>query len=350
MNQIHSARRQAASLLGCVLSFAAVVCGASIGIAQEKAQKKCRLPVLDDDEAWRRLPRLEDVAARRLPIWARALAGPLPQTTAAMLELDYLYRTSDAIDPRLHAKLRWVAAEANRCAYSQQYAESDLMTAGMTRAEVDQWKSGLDSLKGKEQQSVRFAHDLTLEADTITDEEVAALVAAYGEEQVVAMVLQIAYANFQDRLLLALNVDVEPDGPLRPPATRFAAPAVGLSIAAERTKPKEEKLASLPIDLGSEWPAFTFEQSVRGMEQQRARPGRVTVPEWKDVYPRLPPGLYSLDRPVRIKWSLVVMGYQPKLGPAWLKCLRMFGREANQDRVFEETLFWVITRANRCFY
>jgi alkylhydroperoxidase family enzyme len=334
-----------------ILCLSVGTCWGSRGDGQDKLpQAKCRLVVLDDDEAWRRLPRLEDVAERRLPVWARALAEPLPQTTAAMLELDHIYRTSDAIDPRLRAKMRWVAARANRCGYSQRYAEADLLAAGMTRADVVQLEASLDTLPEKERAAITFARKLTLEADAITDEEVAALLASFGNEQVVAMVLQMAYANFQDRLLLTLNVDVEPDGPLRPLAVRFAAPAAGLSIAADRLKPKEEKLASPPIDLGSEWPAFTFEQSVRGMEQQRARPGRVTVPEWKDVYPRLPPGLYSLDRPVRIKWSLVVMGYQPKLGPAWLKCLRMFGREANQDRVFEETLFWVITRTNRCFY
>lgn len=326
-------------------------CGASKGDDQEiTPQTKCRLPVLSEEESWKRLPRLEDVADRRLPIWAKALAGPLPQTTAAMLELDHLYRTSDAIDPRLRAKMRWVAARANRCAYSQRYAEADLLAAGMTRAEVDQWQSRLDTLPEKERAAVTFARQLTLEADAITDEEVAALIAAYDDQQVVAMVLQMAYANFQDRLLLALNADIESDGPLPPLAVRFAAPAAGVSIAADRPRIKEENPVAPTINLGSEWTALSFEQVMRGMEQQRARPGRISVPEWKDVYPRLPAGMYSADKPVRIKWSLVVIGYQPKMGPAWLKCLRTFGREANQDRVFEETLFWVVTRTNRCFY
>jgi hypothetical protein len=86
------------------------------------------------------------------------------------------------------------------------------------------------------------------------------------------------------------------------------------------------------------------------MDQQRARPGRVSVPAWADVKPRIPAEMVTSDRPVRVKWSLVVMGHQPQLGPAWLKCLRTFAREANQNRVFEESLFWVITRTINCYY
>jgi alkylhydroperoxidase family enzyme len=53
---------------------------------------------------------------------------------------------------------------------------------------------------------------------------------------------------------------------------------------------------------------------------------------------------------LRIRWSLLVSGRQPRLGPAWIKCLRIFEEEARQDRVFEESLFWVVTRSLRCFY
>ena len=44
------------------------------------------------------------------------------------------------------------------------------------------------------------------------------------------------------------------------------------------------------------------------------------------------------------------MGYQPELALAWGNCLRTFADEAKQDRVFEESLFWVITRELECFY
>src|SRR5260370_18200114 len=54
---------------------------------------RCRVPLLDDDEVWVRLPPVEDASGGRMPHWARALAGTLPRTTAPMLDLDYLYRT-----------------------------------------------------------------------------------------------------------------------------------------------------------------------------------------------------------------------------------------------------------------
>lgn len=320
--------------------------------AEPPAPSKCRLPVLDDDAAWQRLPKTEqDVTSRQLPIWAKALAGPLPRTTAALLELDHVYRTSDAFDPRLRATMRWVAAHANRCDYGQRYAESDLLRGGMTRDQVEQLEASFPKLPPQERAAISFARKLTLSADSVTDEEVAELIQVFGEAPVVAMVLQMAYANFQDRLLLSLNADVELDGPLPPLAVRFAAPAANESITVKRPEVSTEKPAApLAITLGREWTSVGFDQLLRGMEQQRARPGRVSVPKWEDFHPRLPSGMYSADKPTRIKWSLVVMGHQPQMGPAWLKCLRTFGREANQDRVFEETLFWVITRTIHCFY
>ena len=51
-----------------------------------------------------------------------------------------------------------------------------------------------------------------------------------------------------------------------------------------------------------------------------------------------------------IRWSLVCMGYQPQLASSWSACTRSFGRESRQDRVFEESLFWVVTRSLACFY
>ena len=45
-----------------------------------------------------------------------------------MLELDHAQRTKSPLDPVLRAKMRWVIAHANRCAYSEAYALADLKT------------------------------------------------------------------------------------------------------------------------------------------------------------------------------------------------------------------------------
>ena len=44
------------------------------------------------------------------------------------------------------------------------------------------------------------------------------------------------------------------------------------------------------------------------------------------------------------------MGYQPELATAWSACTRAFREESKQDRVFEESLFWIVTRTIHCFY
>jgi hypothetical protein len=86
------------------------------------------------------------------------------------------------------------------------------------------------------------------------------------------------------------------------------------------------------------------------MEQQRARPLRVSVPVWEEFVDQVPGNLYQRNRPTRVRWTLVVLGHQPALASAWLRCLRVFGQEAAQDRVFEESMFWIITRSLQCFY
>ena len=44
------------------------------------------------------------------------------------------------------------------------------------------------------------------------------------------------------------------------------------------------------------------------------------------------------------------IGYQPELAMAWSACTGAFAQEAKLDRVFEESLFWVVTRSLECFY
>lgn len=337
-----------------ILALGMLAAGLATGQRQVPAGEpglRSLFPLLSDEEAWGKLPAVEDASSRRLPDWARALAGTLPRTTAAMLELDNLYRSTTELNPKLRAKMRWMAARANGCLYSQAYAEADLRRAGGTADDVRQLATGLAGLPEAERRALSFARAMTLAASTVTDEEMQALVGEYGERQVVAMVLQMAYANFQDRLLLALGLEVEPDGPLAPLEVVFAAPDPDQKPQpAFRPELPETVASDAPNIDDPEWKNLDFGQIQGLMELQRTRQGRVSVPDWDKVASQLDPKLYPPDKPTRIRWSLVVVGHQPKLGPAWINCLRTFAREANQDRVFEESLFWVVTRSLQCFY
>src|SRR5436309_4913250 len=64
-----------------------------------------RVSLPDNTEAWKRLPPAEQGGGSPLPSWARALAGALPHTTAAMLELDAAYRGAGDLDPPFRAAL-----------------------------------------------------------------------------------------------------------------------------------------------------------------------------------------------------------------------------------------------------
>jgi hypothetical protein len=164
------------------------------------------------------------------------------------------------------------------------------------------------------------------------------------------LVLNIGYANFQNRLVLALKLDVEAEGPLEPLDWIFAdsTPTGANTPAALRTS-FPSPLAVKPITSeANSWKDFSFNDLQTNLNIQRERVPRILVPEWDQIESRLPAGLYP--HPLRIRWSRVVVGYQPVVGPAWIKCLRVFEQEAHQDRVFEESVFWIVTRGLRCYY
>jgi alkylhydroperoxidase family enzyme/thiol-disulfide isomerase/thioredoxin len=320
---------------------------------EDDAAAAPRAPVLENEEAYRRLAIVkgdDEATAPRLPIWARALAGPLPRATAAMLALDEAHRTRNPLDPVLRAAARWMVARANRSPYAMATAERDLREAGATEAAIARLRAGdLTDFDAVGRDALALAEQLTLDGSSVTDEAVAGLIEAIGPEKVVALVLLVAHGNFQDRLLLSLGVTAEPGGALAPVAVALDRQAA-VEVPA-RVRPETADAAPpgpLRID-DPEWTGVDLNALRVELEGQKARPGRIRVPTFEEVMAKLPASA-APARPVKIQWSLVCMGYQPELASAWSANTGAFAVDARQDRVFEESLFWVVTRSIRCFY
>lgn len=293
------------------------------------------VPLLEDAETWKRLPPAEKGANQPLPAWARALVDALPRTTAALLELDYSHRVDSPLEPRLRGMIRWTAAKANRCAYGERQALADLERAAFDRQKILPELLHRSLLPRRDQLALEFADKLTTAAYSITDAEVAELIRLHGEKDVVAMVLLVAYANVQDRLILSLGLTPEFEEPRPPLVVQFrksgekgVEPAPRLAIGKEKRLDPRQKITDL------EWLALDFDELQKRMESQRDRQPRIRVP----------------DGPMRILWSRVCGGYQPKLAQAWGACMSTFRQESKQDRVFEELCFWVVTRSLHCPY
>jgi hypothetical protein len=241
------------------------------------------------------------------------------------------------LEPRLRGLVRWVAANTNGCLYSEACAAADLCQAGMDKSSIAQLACDLQRLPADTRMVVQFARKLTQDGSSVTDAEVAQLLSRYGERQVVAMVLLLAYASFQDRLILALDLPLEPGEPLAPVEVRFAPRQLGASRAALPRKAPRQSPASTPTSRPVEIPSLNldFDTIQKQLEEQRDRRCRIALPGDK------------LDAP---RWGLVCRTYQPQLADAWSACVHAFGDEANQDPIFEESVFWIITRTVRCFY
>src|SRR4051794_14049087 len=186
-----------------------IVLGAALAVS---AADPPRFPAASSPDAWKRLRGEEPP----LPAWARVLVQPLPKTTAAMLRLDHLHRAKNPLGPVLAGKLHRAAADAIGCPYSKRYAEADLRRAGLQDDDFRKLDGDPAKLPEADRLALTFARKLTKAAWSLSDEEMAALLQQFGPEKVVAMVHTLAWANFHNRIVLALGVEVESDGPLPP--------------------------------------------------------------------------------------------------------------------------------------
>ena len=305
---------------------------------------------LSDEACWKAMPPAASGGGRPLPVWARAVATELPRTAAAMLELDLAQRTKSPLDPALRAKMRWEIAHANRSPYGEAYALADLRRAGGTDADVKALTGGPSARPEADREPLEFARLLTVAAPTIEDAMFARLVDRFGAKKTAAMVLLAAYGNFQDRIVLGLDLAVEDGGPLAPLEVKFA--PGGLQVVPVLTEqgalPRLREGGRTVVDRDPEWSELSYDTLQSRLEAQRGRTPRLPIPSWDEVRKNLPPEL--ADRPFKIVWTLLCMGYVPELAMPWNQATRTMWVEAKLDRVREESLFWVQTRSIRCNY
>jgi alkylhydroperoxidase family enzyme len=308
--------------------------------------------MLSNEDAWAKLPEAAEGSGHPLPNWAKALATELPHTAAAVLELDFIYRTTPQFTSRERGLVRRAVAGVNRSAYGLAYADADLRDSGLSDDQLARLDSGdLSDLDDHERRLYRYAEQASRAARDLTDAQVAELREDLGDDRLVGLVLLTAYGNFQDRLIHALAIPLEEQGPLPPLAVKFTSSesTPGGTRVPRADRPEIPSVSRLDVERPV-WSDFSFPVLQDRLENQRERAPRVSIPTWEELSDRVPKTLYNRDRPLRIRWSRLVIGRQPEMGTAWIRCLRVFGNEAHQDRAFEESMFWVVTRDLRCFY
>jgi alkylhydroperoxidase family enzyme len=325
----------------CLLLIAAM----STSFAGGDDVPEVRFPSMSDNEAWQRLP----LEAPRLPEWARILAGPSPKGTAALLHLDSRHRANNPIGNMLAGQLRWIAADAIGCEYARECAEFDLLNLGETSEAIQVLRDDDARWSPIQRATFQFAEKMTLAAYSVTDEEVAVLTDHYGPETFVGMVHTLAFANFENRVFLALGVVHSDEGPVPPADWPFDSELGAAAVAPQRPTHEELLASTSPVESSAEfdWSDQPFAALESHQQQQQQRSSRVPIPG-DEALSFLPPD--RVARSGRVIWSRVSLGYQPELTQGWFDLMNAFGEEAQLDRVFSNTMFWVVTRSNECFY
>jgi hypothetical protein len=159
----------------------------------------------------------------------------------------------------------------------------------------------------------------------------------------------LAWANFQYRIILGLGVQVEPRGPLPPLDPVLDKASLTKVVAPKRTPWKEAQKAKMSLGalLRLDWQDESGTTPARAVELQKARQPRIPLPD-PGRFAAMPPDIR--DQATKIVWSRVSMGYQPLLTQSWFETMQTFQQEADLDRVFRNSMFWIITRSNQCFY
>lgn len=300
-------------------------------------------PVPTDAEAWGKLPPRK---TPNLPEWARALAEPLPKTAAKLLELDHLHRANSPLGARLSARLRAEVADALNSTYGAEIARADLKRALPDTGRPGLTKGDTSSTAPAERAAVAFARKLTLAGHAITDDEFAALLKHFSPADVTAIVHTVAFANFHNRLILGLGVRGESPiaepvpGPFDLGSAQFKAPARPPWSDLKRAKGDG-------IAVRVEWSAKEFDALTSALEKQKDRKLRVPLPD-RSRFEKLAPR--EREQAEKILWNTISSGYQPELTRAWFAPLSTFYEEAKVDRIFTNSMFWVVTRTNDCFY
>jgi alkylhydroperoxidase family enzyme len=328
-----------------VATFVFLVGWVELAPAQEEARTAQRFLAADNDEAWKLLPREKPP----LPDWARVLVQPLPKTTAAMLELDYVHRVKNPLGLILAGKIRWTAADEIGCDYAKKYAEADLQRAGLKDDDLKQIAGDRLNLAEKDRLALDFARKLTRAGHEVTDSEVAELLKRFGPEAVVGIVHTVAHANFQNRIFLALNVKVETGGPLPPLNLRLdAAKRAEIPVPPRSSWEELQKAESAAKTFARpDWGDRSFDDIEMALERQKDRGLRIPLPD-ADRLAAIP--VDAKEQASRVVWTKISMGYQPVLTKAWFDCMNTFREESKLDRVFSNSVFWVVTRSNECFY
>lgn len=321
--------------IATILILGVVASGQIVKAQPAKPEKP--FPLFENDAAWSVLPRENPP----LPPWARVLVGPLPKATAKMLELDYLQRAKNPLGPELAGLIQWTVADTLGSKFGKATAEADLLRAGVPAKLL----ASRSDLEPDMRIALAFARKLTKEGYAITDEEFAALLKLYGPEKVTAIVHTVAYSNFHNRIVLGLGADGE------------AVPPVDVKFDPDKltklptpVRPPWDDLKAVTADglsIRIEWGTTSHEELHQTLENQKERKLRIPLPDPTRLA-KLPPK--EKEGAEKILWNTVSSGYQPEMPRAWFAALYTYYEEAKVDRVFTNSVFWVVTRTNECFY
>lgn len=305
---------------------------------------------VSDDQAWALLPDIAKGEKQPLPNWIKPVVLQMPRTAAAMLELDTAFRNDGPLDAALRAKLRWIVAHANRCEYGEALSLADLRRVQGDKVKLDELTGDPAAWPAADADEFEFARVLTVAGPTVPDALFERLRVKHGDRGVAAMVLLTAYGNFQDRLLLGLNVPLEKNGPHPPLSIKFGEGALQVTplIPSDNGVASYDENGEAVTPRDKAWTALTYDQLQLKLEKQRDLKPRLPVPSWDEVKHKLPEAMAV--RPTSIRWSLVNYGYAAELAIPWTLMTRTHWAEFPSNRIFEESLFWVQTRAVECNY
>ena len=190
---------------------------------------------------------------------------------------------------------------------------------------------------------------MTTRADTVTDGEVAEPQVDLRRKEAGRHGAAPGLRQFPGSPPSGAGLPIEAGGPLPPLEVRFAKERE--AAARPRTGQTGGRHAP-PVPTtsttrnGAPSISTTSRRACRPSVERRPDPGST----WEEV-PEGPPGrIPAAQEPDADPVEPGLHGLSARAGRGLVGLHPAFGEEAKQDRVFEESLFWVVTRTIHCFY
>jgi len=242
-----------------------------------------------------------------------------------------------APDFAFKTRLFWIVSRTNDCQYCLGHQELKLKRAGMTDDQIASLDCKWTAFPAEEQAAMRFTRKVTLTPHLVTDEDIAAMMQHFKDEQFVDILQTIAGNNSTNRWTASTGI---------PQDKSFGGdePSQLDTPTSDEFSKIETKVAPFDYKPRAVWESRA--EAEAAMAACRNRSAAVKLPSIETAQQALAADTPGITPPV---WAQA-MSYFPQSALRLWKHRQAIARDGKLDPKLKAQIAWVVSRENRAWY